>query len=69
MYSVGAAARYIFSEEFEAERSSAEEKKTNEFITRMLRQNEPVERIIEYTDASRDTIFRVANSLGIKLAV
>ena len=72
MYSVGAAARYIFSEEFEAERTSGKvegkAEKTNEFITRMLRQNEPVERIMAYTDASRDTISHIAKSIGIQLA-
>ena len=73
MYSVGAAARYIFSEEFEAERISATKAERisaqKDFITRMLRQNEPVERIIAYTDASKDTISHIANSLGIKIAV
>ena len=35
----------------------------------MIRGNEPVDRIMEYTDAPRDAILSIASSLGIKLAV
>lgn len=38
-------------------------------VERMLRHREPMDKIIEYTDATRDTISRIADSMGIKLAV
>ena len=37
-------------------------------IARMLRRQEPMEKIMEYTDATVDTISRIADSMGIKLA-
>ena len=37
-------------------------------VARMLRRQEPMEKIMEYTDATVDTISRIADSMGIKLA-
>ena len=37
-------------------------------VAKMLRRQEPMEKIMEYTDATVDTISRIADSIGIKLA-
>ena len=49
----------------------AEGSREKEFavVARMLRRREPMEKIMEYTDATMDTISRIADSMGIKTAV
>ena len=64
--------RNVFPEYFMKEHSSAKaEGKAEEqmnTITRMLRHSEPMEKIMAYTNATKDTISRIADSMGIKLA-
>ena len=62
---INAAARYIFPDILEEERAEGRAETKVEVVTEMLRECEPVSKIMKYTRVSAEKIAEIARSINV----
>ena len=62
---INAAARYIFPDILEEERAEGRAETKVEVVTEMLRDCEPVSKIMKYTRVSAEKIAEIARSINV----